>query len=301
MAQQAGALLMTVDKVIDIHPHIVSPDTERYPISPVGGKRSGWSSDHAIDFEHLVAEMDVAGVAKAAIVHSSTTYGYDNSYVADAIADNRDRFTGVFSVDVTAPDAPERIRYWLDRGLSGLRLFAAGSTVSGSQAWIADPKTYPAWRCCEDLGIPVAISMRQEGLPYLIDVLDRFPAVRVILDHLLHSPITDGPPYRESAPLFGMADHPNIYLKLTSAVVRRSREGLATPESFFGQLLEAFGSNHIAWGSNFPAVSGPLSRLVAEAKETLSILPAADQENIFWRTAESFYPTLASSSPGARP
>ena len=34
----------------------------------------------------LVAEMDDAGVAKAAIVHSSTTYGNDNSYVADSVA-----------------------------------------------------------------------------------------------------------------------------------------------------------------------------------------------------------------------
>jgi hypothetical protein len=30
--------------------------------------------------------MDEAGVEKAAIVHSSTAYGYDNSYVADAVS-----------------------------------------------------------------------------------------------------------------------------------------------------------------------------------------------------------------------
>jgi hypothetical protein len=51
--------------------------------------------------------MDEAGVAKAAIVHSSTAYGYDNSYVADAVAAVPSRFTGVYAIDAMAPDAPE--------------------------------------------------------------------------------------------------------------------------------------------------------------------------------------------------
>jgi L-fuconolactonase len=280
-------------KLIDIHPHIISTDTVRYPVAPLGGKRSDWSSHRPVDFEQLVAGMDAAGIDKAAIVHSSTTYGYDNSYLADAIAAHRDRFTGVFSVDVRDSDAPAKIHYWVTRGLTGLRLFAAGSTVKASQDWIADPLTFPSWRCCVELGIPVAISMRQEGLPYLIEVLRRFPDVRVILDHLLHAPIDDGPPYAAAGPLFAMAKYPNVHLKLTSAIIRRSREGLATPASYFGQLLQTFGSQRIAWGSNYPAVEGTLPELVRVARETLSILPAADQDNIFWRTAVGLYPALA--------
>lgn len=281
------------NRTIDIHPHIISPDTQRYPIAPLGGKRSEWSAHRSIDFDELVAGMDAAEIDKAAVVHSSTTYGYDNSYVADAIAEHRDRFTGVFSVDVRDPQAPERIRYWVGRGLSGLRLFAVGSTVKTDQSWIADPATFPAWHCCDELGIPVAISMRQDGLPHLAEVIERFPRVRIVLDHLLHAPMTDGPPYQEASGLFGMAQYPNVYLKLTSAIIRRSREGRATPQSFFGKLLETFGSARIAWGSNYPAVEGSLPELVADARSTLAILPAEDRENIFWRTAAALYPALA--------
>jgi predicted TIM-barrel fold metal-dependent hydrolase len=280
-------------KIIDIHPHIISKDIARYPISPLGGKRSEWSAHRAVDFEELVAGMNAARIDKAAIVHSSTTYGYDASYLADAIADHRERFTGVFSVDVRAADATEKIRYWLGRGLTGLRLFAVGSTVKTDQSWIADPVTYPAWQCCSELNIPVAISMRQDGLPHLVEVIRRFPDVRIILDHLLHAPMNDGPPYAAAAPLFEMAAYPSVYLKLTSAIIDRTHEGQATPASFFALLLRTFGSARIAWGSNFPAVEGNLPDLVARARSTLSILPAADQENIFWRTAASLYPTLA--------
>jgi predicted TIM-barrel fold metal-dependent hydrolase len=135
--------------------------------------------------------------------------------------------------------------------------------------------------------------MRQEGLPHLVEVIKRFPDVRIILDHLLHAPMTDGPPYNAAAGLFGMARYPNVYLKLTSAIIRRTHDSPATPESFFGQLLDRFGSGRIAWGSNFPAGEGTLPEIVAAAKATLSFLPAADQANIFYRTATALYPTLA--------
>lgn len=131
-ASNAGQSMPT--KIFDIHPHIISEDTARYPISPLGGNRSTWSTHRPVDFQDLIAGMDAAGIDKAAIVHSSTTYGYDNSYVADAVAAQPGRFAGVFSVDVRAPDAVEKIHHWVGRGLSGLRLFAVGSTVKTDQS-----------------------------------------------------------------------------------------------------------------------------------------------------------------------
>lgn len=280
-------------RIIDIHPHIISPDKTRYPTSPLGGKQSLWSQLRPVDFEGLVAGMDAAGVDKAAIVHSSTTYGYDASYLADAIASQPDRFAGVFSVDVLAPDAVEKIRYWVGRGLSGLRLFAAGSTVKTDQSWIADPASWPAWEHCQETGLPVAISMRQPAIPHLMAVIERFPRVRIIIDHLMLSPIEDGPPYRESAALFGLADCPNIYMKLTTNNVRRAHDGKCTPESFFGKLVAAFGSSRIAWGSNFPNEEGSLAEQVQEAKEALASLSETDRANVFGRTAMDLYPSLA--------
>src|SRR5580704_1026484 len=114
---------------IDIHPHVISTDTKRYPNAPVGGDKSDWSRERPVSAEQMIAAMDRAGIAKSALVQASTCYGHDNSYVADAVADHPNRFTGVFSVDVLAPDAPDKIRYWRDRGLSGMRLFTIGSTM----------------------------------------------------------------------------------------------------------------------------------------------------------------------------
>src|SRR6202050_258345 len=91
--------------VIDIHPHIVSPDTKKYPLDPLGGIQSTWSSERPTTYQDMVRAMDEAGVDKSALVHSSTAYGYDNSYVLDAVAAVPSRFTGVYSIDVLAPHA----------------------------------------------------------------------------------------------------------------------------------------------------------------------------------------------------
>src|SRR3989304_8113455 len=151
--------------IIDIHPHIISSDPNRDPLAPRGGKQSGWSRDRPVTFEQYIAAMDEAGVAKAAIVHASTSYGYDNSYVADSVASRPARFTGVFSVDVLAPDAAERIRYWVGKNLSGLRLFTTGSTMPGQAPWLEDPRLLPAWEGAGELDIPICMQMKPAANP----------------------------------------------------------------------------------------------------------------------------------------
>src|ERR1700756_3078413 len=118
-----------MSSVMDIHPHIIASDTKRYPLAPLGGHQSDWSRTRPVTTEQMIAAMDQAGIAKSALVQASTCYGHDNSYIADAVAAHPEPFTGVFSVDVLAPEAPENIRYWVGRKLTGMRLFTAGSTM----------------------------------------------------------------------------------------------------------------------------------------------------------------------------
>ena len=282
-----------MSKIIDIHPHVIAADTERYPLAPLGGHQPDWARERSVRFETLIAAMDEAGVLKAALVQASTSYGHDNSYVADAVAAHPERFTGVFSVDVGAIDAPERMRHWLGKRLTGLRVFIAGQTTAAKGAALDDPRSFPAWQAAGEAGIPVCVQLRAASLSQLETVLGRFPHVRVILDHMARPVIDDGPPYKAAASLFSLARRKNLYLKLTTHNVRESRAGGATPESFFGSVVREFGASRIAWGSNFPASEGTLAYLLAEARAALAFLSQDDQDRIFFRTAQSLYPALA--------
>jgi L-fuconolactonase len=279
--------------VIDIHPHIIASDTTRYPLAPLGGHQSDWSRTRPVTTEQMIAAMDKAGVAKSAIVQASTCYGHDNSYVADAVAAHPDRFTGVFSVDVLAPDAPERMRYWVGRKLSGMRLFTFGSTMQNQASWLDDPKSYPAWECAGELGISICLQMSASGLPQMVGMAERFPKVRILLDHCARPTLEDGPPYAAAESLFALAKYPNVYLKLTQRNFTESRKGKATPETFFPKLVSAFGASRLSWGSNYPSSEGSLTELLALATTTLKCLSAADQEWIFAKTARVLYPALA--------
>jgi predicted TIM-barrel fold metal-dependent hydrolase len=271
---------------IDIHPHVISPDERRYPRAPLGGRQSDWSRERPVSAEQMLAAMDEAGIEKSVLVQASTCYGHDNSYVADALAAHPQRFAGVFSVDVLAPDAPQRIRYWKARGLGGLRVFIAGHTTA-QEARLDDPRSFAGWECAVELQIPVCVQVRAPGLGPLETLLKRFPQARVILDHMARPVVDDGPPYAKAASLFELARYENLYLKLTTHNLRDA------PQSFLAGVVKLFGAPRIAWGSNFPASDGKLAALLADARQALAVLSDAERDWIFFRTAKNLYAGIA--------
>jgi predicted TIM-barrel fold metal-dependent hydrolase len=283
----------SVSQVIDTHSHVIAADTKRYPHAPLTGTLSDWSRERPVSFEKMLAAMDAAGVARSALVQASTCYGHDNSYVADAVAAHPQRFMGVFSVDVSQRDAPDRIRYWMGKKLKGLRVFIAGHTAAAKDARLDDPRSFPAWEYASEAGIPVCVQVRAGGLAQLETLLERFPRVRIVLDHMARPAIEDGPPYAGADSLFELARHKNLFLKLTTHNVREAGQGKATPESFFGRVVREFGASRIAWGSNYPASEGTLVSILEEGREALSSLPQEYQDCIFFRTAQALYPGLA--------
>ena len=278
--------------VIDTHCHVISPDRTRYPLAPIGGKQSDWSSERPTTPEMLIAAMDEAGVAKAAVVQASTAYGHDSAYLADAIAPYPDRFTGVFSIDPLAPDALDQMARWMNRGMTGMRVFTTGSTMPGQQTWLDDARAFPVWEKAGKDRLPIAVQMTADGIPLLLKIVRRFPETKFLLDHLGRPVITDGPPYAKAASLFELADHPSIYLKLTSRTVEHCQSGLATPATFMPRLVGAFGASRVMWGSNFPAHADTLPNILKETLHVLSVLSRADQEMILAGTAETLYPSL---------
>lgn len=279
--------------IVDIHPHIVSHDTVRYPITPIGGKRSDWSHERSVELEELMAGMNDAGVDHAAVVHSSTTYGFACDYLADSVAKLTDRLTGVFSVNVLEPDAPQAMKHWYGRGLTGMRIFSRGSTMEGAWLAIDDPRIFPCYELAAEKNISIATNVTIDLVSQLEAVLKAFPNVKFVVDHLGKTDFTDGAPFNNAKRLFDLAKYPNFYLKLTSKNVKESRDGKCTAEDLFPKLVEVFGADHLAWGSNYPSAKGSLAELLANARKAFVTLSQADRDLILGGTALKLYPVLA--------
>jgi len=283
-------------QTIDIHPHIISDDEKRYPPAPLFGKRSDWSQERPCTVATLIAAMDDAGVDKATVVHSSTTYGFDNSYVVDGCNEYPDRLVAVGSVDILAADACDQIQQWVERGLAGLRIFTGGSTKAFDPSELDDSRSFPAWQLLSELGVPMSIQTGPVGLPQVTKLARKFPAVDIVLDHLGRPDVLDGPPYSRCEDLFRLADLPNIFLKLTPRIFNDVQKEQASAETFFPKLVGAFGAERMAWGSNFPTSPGTLTEILATAQAGLACLGDDDRTHIFSATAQRLYPGLARSS-----
>ena len=279
-------------KIIDVHCHVVSPDRVTYPLAPLGGTQSDWSSERPTTPQMLIAAMDEAGVAKAAVVQASTAYGHNSSYLADSIKLFPDRFTGVFSLDPLDAEALKQMDHWIGLGMTGMRVFTTGSTMPGQQTWLDDERAYPVWEKAGKLKLPISVQMTAQGIPLLLKIVERFPETDFLLDHLARPVINDGPPYAAAASLWDLAKYKSIYLKLTSRTVEHCQAGKATPETFMEKLMETFGSERILWGSNFPAHNDTLPNIVKETLHVLASLSEADKANILAHTAERLYPVL---------
>ncbi|SDR29652.1 Predicted metal-dependent hydrolase, TIM-barrel fold [Paraburkholderia fungorum] len=282
--------------IVDIHPHIISDNETLYPPAPLFGKRSDWSQERPSTVETLIASMDAAGVAKAAVVHSSTTYGFDNSYVLDGCAKYADRLVAVGSIDVLQADAPKLIRDAVERGLAGLRLFTGGSTKDFDPSELDDPRSFAAWELCGELGLPMCIQTGPIGLPQVTALAKRFPNVAIILDHLARPDVLDGAPYAKAQSLFDLAPFHNIYFKLTPRIFGDVKKEKASAETFFPRVVEAFGAKRLAWGSNYPTSPGTLAEILATAQAGLASVSEEDREWIFGKTALQLYPALVSDA-----
>ena len=278
--------------IVDIHPHIISDDEATYPPAPLFGKRSDWSQERPSTVEALIAQMDAAGVNKAAVVHSSTTYGFDNSYVVEGCAKYPDRLAAVGSVDVLQEDAVARIHEWQARGLAGLRLFTGGSTKEFDPSELDDPRSFAAWELCAELGLSMCIQTGPVGLPQVTRLAQRFPKVKIILDHLGRPDVLDGPPYANAQSLFDLAPLTNVYLKLTPRIFNDVKKEKASADTFFPKVVAAFGAQRLAWGSNYPTSPGSLADILATAQAGLASVSEADRAWIFGKTALTLYPTL---------
>jgi predicted TIM-barrel fold metal-dependent hydrolase len=283
--------------IVDTHPHIIAADTLKYPIAPVGGVQSEWSKGFSFSADEFIVAMDAAGVAAATLVQASTVHGNDNSFVADSVARHPDRFVGVGGLDPLANDAREQLAYWIgERGLSGMRVFAGGSTVTQGSPWLSDTALDPLWSAAAADGIPIHLQVRFGDIDRLASIAERHPGLTIVVDNLGVPPVEDGPPYAGAKKLFDMARFPRVNLKFTQLNLDRAAAGGGSPHDLLAALVSHYGAGRIMWGSNFPNArpvgDAPYTALVEAAREAVSGFTPAEQAEMLGGTAVRNYPAL---------
>lgn len=202
--------------------------------------------------ETLLCQMDRNGVDRAWLVQPLGVY--DNAYQQRCRARHPDRFVSIVGIDWMAPDAIAELERLADEGAQGVRLRPAARSTGD------DPLAI--WRAADRLRLVVSCigTAAQFADPDFAPVAAQFPNLPIVLEHLGGLARPDvGDVAAATVPITGLAGHTNLFLKvpglgqlLPRAVLDGRQQDLPTPVA---AMLDAFGPERLAWGSDFPVVS----------------------------------------------
>ena len=242
--------------------------------------------------EQMLPLMDEAGVDRVVIVPPGFMDPH-NDYALECAERYPDRFAVMGLLLPGAPGAAERLEGWLRQpGMLGVR-----THVNARQRarWGSDAAAEPFWAACERHEVPVAVFVAGD-VEYVEGLLGRYPALRLVLDHLGLPQIDVGLRREDLEPMRRLSRYPGVVVKL-STLPARSTQGYPFPEVHEAAraAYEAFGPERMLWATDHTqtlrrgrAAYAEELRLWSEALDFLtaedraSILGAAACEHLGW-------------------
>jgi len=267
--------------LIDSHVHVWKADP-RFPFAqgasvPEGGDASA---------ERLIQLMKANGVSRTVLIQV-IHYKWDNSYLASVLKQYPQYFHGVARVDPVDPAAPDQLDQLTEAGFRGVRLSPAGGPEGD---WIAGPLMPPLWARCEQLKVPMTVLMPATRLPEVTQLIDRYPALTVVIDHMADTPL-DKP--EQLATLLALARYPNVYVKI-SHLWSLSKQAYPYRDTLvmLKEIYQTYGAKRLMWGTDYP-VSLPYSDyagIVAFYRHQLAFMSAEDREEVWHGTVQRVWP-----------
>lgn len=192
--------------------------------------------------------------------------------------------------DFAAPDAPAAVaRLARNPLLVGLRPMVQDIA---DDSWLSRPDLQLAFTAMERHGLVFDALVLPRHLPHLLAVVERHPALSVVIDHLAKPPIAAGglDPWRTD--MVGLARHPNVACKLSGLVTEAAPDwSVAQLRPYVDHVLKAFGAERVLWGSDWPVVdlAGGTDRWMAATDALLASRSEAERAAILGGNAERLY------------
>jgi predicted TIM-barrel fold metal-dependent hydrolase len=231
---------------IDTHVHVWSLDATRYPWHPTLAHVPIPTRPATV--EQFLAAMDEGGVEQAVLIQPST-YGWDDSYLVDALRSAPARFAGVCLVDPRADAAGDDLRHWCrEAGCCGLRINVIGEP--GEPDWLLERGGL--WDAAEELDATISFQARPDQVGVVGRLADRRPASTFVVDYIGEAGYHDP---RSAERLASIADRPNVFFKLIAAG-QDSAEDYPFPDLWphYERLVRLVTVDRIVFGTDHPLV-----------------------------------------------
>lgn len=253
-------------RMLDAHIHVVDPATT---VEDVTGNPAGawWAAVDASPgaVRRRVAE---AGVQGGVLVQAVGAHGFDNTVAIQAARSLSGEWRAMVALHPLARDPLAALGDAVARGARGLRLF---SVPTPERSWLDTDRGVGLVERCGRLGVGPAVCCLPEELPAVGRLARAVPDVEIALDHAGFLDVG-------GTEIERLARHDNLVVKLSTGVFDHSSMG---PAATVHRLVDLFGADRIAWGSDHPQVHDrAYPELVALIGDALEDLPEADRTAI---------------------
>jgi predicted TIM-barrel fold metal-dependent hydrolase len=284
-------------KLYDTHGHFYTNDVDKYPFN---SRTSRYGPEvmvaKAMRFPQTPKEVfafwDEVGVAKGAGVQYSSTYRFDNRYLLDISAEHPDRIIPVVILDPVDAATPATLQTMArDNRIAGVRF--TGTPVEDEFVFLSDAAA-PTWEMANQLGLLIVLMPiggdTAAAMAGVAEHAARYPNVNILLDHI-------GFPRPEALPgtwgltpqHLALREHDNVFYKYTTLLIEQLHAAEIDEKPFLEHMVATFGADKMTWGSDVGNTPGSMFAWVQYALASADGLSMADQENLFWNTAERIH------------
>jgi L-fuconolactonase len=191
-------------------------------------------------------------------------------------------------------DQPDEAAAQLDRlqarpGFAGIRNLIHDQP---DPDWLLRPAVGEGLALLEGRGIPFdVISVLPRHLSHVPVLSERYPALRMVLDHLSHPPLggADSSQWREL--ITAAAGNPLVFAKVSGLYPPDPSWTAADLRDVVEFAVELFGPDRLMFGSDWPVaeLGGGYAKVTAELFTLIGQLHPAGREAVLGGTARRFY------------
>ena len=274
-------------KYIDAHSHIWTPDTKAYPLG--AGYRRFSMDPPSFTVEELQDNMKAVGVNRVVLIQMSF-YGYDNSYMLDAMRLHPGSFSGVAVIDQDKSRVDLEMRKMKGLGVRGFRIYPKNQTV---EQWLDDPAMHTMWKTGAEEGLAMCCLIDPDALPAVDRMCRRYPKTTVVIDHFARAGVTGEFKPADVKALSDLARHKNVYVKISAYyALGKMKPPYHDLGGVIRQMLDAYGRKRLMWASDAPfqVVKGHTYKASIDLiKSGLEFLEDDDREWLLRKTAERVF------------